>query len=189
MTMSRSILVAGAVAVAVAVLVVGLPAAADRKTTRDDTRSSDEQTDIRSITHDHGPSPRIMRHVIRFDGTPGSSVAGDVSLFFRFRNRAGETVRRELVVARNPGGGLYGAFVTPGGVVAGYSRAWVEEGSRLLVEFSVPALGRPRNDRYRWHVWSTLGVGEFEEPCAGEDAGPPVCKDRAPAEGSVLHRF
>lgn len=185
---NRSARAAYAIALLMAVIGLQPHAAANRDSVPDDTASSDSSTDIASVTHDHGPSARILRHEIRFDGNP-ESVSSQVSLFFRFRNGRGTTVRRELRIATNPDGGLYGAFATPRNRVTGYARAWVQDGSTLIVEFSVPALGRIKNDRYRWHVWSILGAGEFDEPCAAEDKGPPVCEDRAPAEGWIVHRL
>lgn len=189
--MSGSARAVCAIALVAAVTALQHPAVADRETRRDDTETSHSDTDIARVVHAHGPSRRIMRHEIRFDGNPSAeSITTGVSLFFRFRSRSGKDVRRELVVDRNPGGGLYGAFLTPNGKLTGYTRAWrEEEGSKLIVEFSVAALGRPKNERYRWHAWSTLGVGEFNDPCVGEEQGPPVCKDRAPARGSIVHRL
>lgn len=172
----------------VAVLGLQPHAAANRKTVPDDTQTSDRARDIVSATHDHGPSDRILRHEIVFEGNP-RPVSGAVDLFFRFRNGKGETVRRELRLTTNPAGGLYGVFYTPRYKVTGYAIAWVEDDSKLIVEFSVPTLGRLGNDTYRWHVWSILGAGEFENPCQGEDEGAPVCKDRAPAEGWIVHRL
>ena len=182
-------------AVYAAALLVGLfslqpHASADRKTVPDDTQSSDEPRDIVSVRHTHGPNERIVRHEVLFEGDPRPVTSGRVQLFFEFRNGDGEAVPRELRFAKNPGGGLYGVFVTPRGHVTGYSRAWIElEARTLFVEFSARTLGNLKNDRYRWHVWSTLGVGEFENPCQAEDTGPPVCKDRAPASGWIVHRL
>lgn len=177
------------VALLLIVMAMHQTAWADRQTVADDTESSDSQTDISSVEHGHGPSHRILRHEIHFDGQPGPLVSHSVSLFFRFRNRRGEDVRRELAIRTNPDGGLYGAFLTRRNEVTGYARAWMQDSSTLVVEFSVPALGRPKGERYRWHAWSILGAGEFDDPCAAEDEGPPICRDRAPAEGSVVHRL
>ena len=179
-----------AVAVLVALLGLQPHAAADRETVPDDTQSSDQPRDIASVRHGHGPTDRILRHEIRFEGNPRPVSSGMVQLFFKFRNRAGETVERELRIGTNPGGGTYGVFLSPRNRVTGYARAWVEAEDRtLIVEFSARTLGSMKNDRYRWHVWSTLGAGEFEDPCQAEDKGPPVCEDRAPAEGWIVHRL
>ena len=178
-----------AVAVLVALLGLQPHAAADRETVPDDTQSSDQPRDIVSVKHAHGPNERIVRHEIVFEGDPRPVTSGQVRLFFKFRNGEG-AVRRELRFDTNPGGGLYGVFITPGGRVTGYARAWVDAEARtLFVEFSARTLGNLKHDGYRWHVWSTLDVGEFEDPCQAEDKGPPVCEDRAPAEGWIVHRL
>lgn len=178
----------GLVVLSLAVLAFQVPASADRRTVTDDTASSDSNADIASISHGHGRSDRILRHEIVFDGD-ARSAARDVSLFFRFRSWDGDRVERKLDVRRNPDEGLYGAFIAQGRGVTGFTRAWVEDGSTLIVELSRPALGRLRNGRYRWHAWSHLGTGEFDEPCSGEDQGPPVCEDRAPTTGWLVHRL
>lgn len=173
------------------ILLVGatVPAAlADRRALQDETAASDSPTDMAWVVHDHGDGANILRHEVHFDGQP-ASVSEAVTLYFRFTSPKGNRVRRELAIRTNPDGGLYGAFTNARGRPMGFSRAWMDDPSTLVVEFSRRTLGRLKGGRYRWFVWSILGAGEFDEPCAPEDRGPPVCMDRAPATGSILHRL
>lgn len=130
----------------------------------------------------------ILRHEIHFDGSP-ESVSDALWLNFRSTNREGNTVSRKLSVSSNQDGGLYGVFTNGRGNRTGFSRAWIEDPSTLVVEFARDELGPLKPNRYKWVAWTVLGVGEFESPCVGEDNGPPVCKDRVPTEGRILHEL
>ena len=179
----------GAVFLCALLLLSSIHANADTDEFADTTDQSDSATDMAIIGHGHDPdNQNLLRHMIHFDGSP-DDVSELVSIFFRYRRPNGARVRRELQIRSNPDGGLYGSLRSSQGSVVAITRAWMEDPSTLFVEFPKGALGPMRGGEYRWFAWSILGAGEFGNPCAEEDTGPPVCRDRAPATGVISHQL
>jgi hypothetical protein len=70
-----------------------------------------------------------------------------------------------------------------------YAKAWMNDPSMLVTQFRRSRVLPEDVDLYRWYVEVITGIGELDGACSGEDVGPPVCKDRAPTKGYVLHHI
>ena len=176
-------------AIALVLISLPMPAAADRSEFDDPTDVTSHPRDIARVVHGHAQGGRFLRHVVVFDGEPRSgSLSQRLSLYFRYRDKDGDKVFRQLQV-RKGGGGLFGRFLNRDGYTVGAAQIEQPNASKVVFIFPRSRLPGLRDLGYRWHAWVFLGVGEFDEPCTGEDAGPPLCKDRAPAEGNIRHSF
>ena len=167
------------------VLLVAGTAHADFRFQTDATEPSDSQTDVEAITHSHG-TVGGLRHTVTFDGTPTHEQVSGTSLSFRIIGRRGSVLKRRIEV-ESPDGVTLRGRVTSRDRTLGYVYAQMEDPSMLVLRFNLRDLHARRARSYGWHVWTVLGVAEFDDPCSGEDEGPPVCRDRAPTTGRLKH--